>query len=178
MCVCVCIHEGGLLSGVGEKPSHPPQHCPINKTDAHINKPCGCRHKVTWPQRAESLSQLISIGMKRSLVEVALCFSWSLPKQEAHSSVHPRRLGKPPGPPARSAPTSSTYTRQTKQRQCVETTLMIYPPFTLTHPIQNVKAYVKAAETLVVFRHLMWPSTRLLFLLFFSEDRWLWSPGY
>ncbi len=114
MCVCVC--QGGLPSGVGEKLPHPRQHHPINTTDVHthththththphMHKQCGCRHRrVSWPQRAECLSQLISIGMKWRLVEVVLCFSWSLTKQEAHSD-------------SANHPASSTYTKHLHHR--------------------------------------------------------------
>lgn len=46
-----------------KKPPHPPQHHLGNTSDAHtLPHELGfCRHRVTWPQRAECLSQLISI---------------------------------------------------------------------------------------------------------------------
>lgn len=91
----ICICHGGLVSGDGVKLPHPPQQHPINNTNTHMHKQCGCRRRVTWPRQAECLSQLISIGVKWRLVEVVLCFTWSLTRQEAHSSVHPQPLGKP-----------------------------------------------------------------------------------
>lgn len=91
-----CIRQGGLTSGDGEKLPHPSQQHPINNTNAHMHKQCSCRRRVTWPRCAECLSQLISFGVKWRLVEVVLYYSWSLTRQEAHSSVHPQQLGKPP----------------------------------------------------------------------------------
>lgn len=101
MCVCVfvCVLMGGLLPGVVEKlPTL--LSCPlVTQMHTRMHTSCGWRHGVTWAQRTQCLSQLISIGMKWRQLEVVRCFSWSFTKQEAHSSVHPQPLGKPPTRP-------------------------------------------------------------------------------
>lgn len=96
VCVCQCVFIGVVCNQVLVKTS--PQQHPINNTDVQIMwfQTWGNLTPVSWvPVTAH-----LGIGMKWRLVEVFFffffCFIWSLTKQEAHSSVHPQRLSKPP----------------------------------------------------------------------------------